>query len=333
MDKLKNKQTVKELWVENARLKEENLRLRKLLGIESEFPKCNEEIVYPARTSSVQSAYTREQKIQIFRNLFRGREDVYAVRWIGKGGKSGYSPACANEWNKELCVKPKLKCSECNNKNYLPLTDKVIYNHLTGKQTIGIYPLLKDETCYFLAVDFDKTLWETDAETFISICREMNIPASVERSRSGNGAHVWIFFDEKIPASLARKVGTVLITKALDTRYQIGFESYDRFFPNQDTLPKGGLGNLIALPLQHAPREKGNSVFIDSNFKPYTDQWEYLANIKKMSSEQVKEIIRRESKNGDPIPIKTVSDSELQDDPWTLPPSGRVKEEKLDIQF
>lgn len=329
----KSQDEIKEILADYERLKEENIRLKKLLerpleqGRKQDF---KTKTTY-SKISEPQSVYSGDEKIQIFRNLFHGREDVYAVRWTGKTGKSGYSPACANEWNKEFCVKPKMKCSECSNKKYLPLTDSVLYNHLAGKQTIGIYPLLPDETCYFLAVDFDKTTWKNDVEIFMTVCKETDIPAVMERSRSGNGAHVWIFFEDKIPAAIARKLGTVILTKALEKRYQIGFDSYDRFFPNQDTLSKGGFGNLIALPLQHAPREKGNSVFIDSDFEPYRDQWKYLSDIKKMSFEQVNEIIKRELKDGNLIGIRTVSDSEKQDDPWTMPPSGRLKEDRLNI--
>src|SRR4030042_3281598 len=327
----KSQDEIKEILADYERLKEENIRLKKLLGrpLEPGLKQDFQKKTTRSKISEPQSVYSGDEKIQIFRNLFRGREEVYAVRWIGKTGRSGYSPACANEWNKEFCVKPKLRCSECSNKKYLPLTDTVLYNHLSGNQTIGIYPLLPDETCYFLAVDFDKTTWKNDVEMFITVCKEMDIPAVMERSRSGNGAHVWIFFEDKIPATIARKLGTIILTKALEKRYQIGFDSYDRFFPSQDTLPKGGFGNLIALPLQHTPREKGNSVFIDSNFEPYQDQWEYISKIKKIPFEQADEIVKRELKDGSLIGIRVVSDSEKQDDPWTMPPSGRLKENRI----
>ena len=329
----KSQDEIKEILADYERLKEENIRLKKLLGrpLEPGLKQDFQKKTTRSKISEPQSVYSGDEKIQIFRNLFRGREEVYAVRWIGKTGRSGYSPACANEWNKEFCVKPKLRCSECSNKKYLPLTDTVLYNHLSGKQTIGIYPLLPDETCYFLAVDFDKTTWKNDVEMFMTVCKEMDIPAVMERSRSGNGAHVWIFFEDKIPATIARKLGTIILTKALEKRYQIGFDSYDRFFPSQDTLPKGGFGNLIALPLQHTPREKGNSVFIDSNFEPYQDQWEYISKIKKIPFEQADEIVKRELKDGSLIGIRVVSDSEKQDDPWTMPPSGRLKEDRLNV--
>ena len=139
--------------------------------------------------------------------------------------------------------------------------------------TIGVYPLLVDETCWFLAADFDKDTWMEDVTAFLETCQTHNVPAVLERSRSGNGGHVWIFFSELIPASLARRLGSYLLTRTMENRPEIGLDSYDRFFPNQDTMPKGGFGNLIALPLQKKPRESDNSVFVDENFEPYPDQW------------------------------------------------------------
>jgi hypothetical protein len=148
------------------------------------------------------------------------------------------------------------------------LTNEVIKNHLTGKQTIGIYTLLLDETCWFLAVDFDKKSWMADAAAFIARCRRFQIHASVERSRSGNGAHVWMFFDRAAPASAARRLGCALLTRTMEKRHEVGLDSYDRLFPSQDTMPKGGFGNLIALPLQKLPRDQGNTVFLDELFQP-----------------------------------------------------------------
>ena len=240
-----------------------------------------------------------QQRIKIFKELFNGRTDVFAVRWESKNGKSGYSPACENEWHPTLCQKPAIKCANCQNRKLLPLTDQVIYDHLSGKRTIGLYPLLQDETSWFLAVDFDKKSWQKDVQAFFSTCKELNVPASIERSRSGNGCHVWIFFDQALPASLVRKLGNVLLSNTIAKRYEIGMDSYDRFFPNQDTLPKGGFGNLIALPLQRGPRKNGNSVFVGKNFTPYPDQWLYLNHVIKMKLEDVYEIIKTYHKNND----------------------------------
>jgi hypothetical protein len=206
-----------------------------------------------------------DQKVDLFRSLFRGREDVYAVRWEGKNGRTGYSPAGTREWKQPAFTKAGKKKPFRLTKPF-PLSDEVVRDHLLGKQTIGIYPLLQDDTCWFVAVDFDKRSWEGDACAFFETCRETGVPASLERSRSGNGGHVWIFFAEPVQAALARKLASAILTRTMERRYALGLDSYDRLFPSQDTMPKGGFGNLIALPLQHDPREKGNSVFVDDNF-------------------------------------------------------------------
>ncbi|WP_338055994.1 TOTE conflict system archaeo-eukaryotic primase domain-containing protein [Thermanaerosceptrum fracticalcis] len=204
-----------------------------------------------------------------------------------KEGKSGYSPVCLNEWARGICNKPKIKCSECGNRNYAVLDFAAIDKHLRGKDVFGVYPMLPDETCYFLAIDFDDEGWEKDISVLRDICAGKNIPFAVERSRSGNGAHVWFFFDDKVSAVSARKFGTALLTHAMAKRHEIKFTSYDRLFPNQDTLPKGGLGNLIALPLQLNARRNNNSVFIDEKFQPYDDQWSFLSSIRKLSESEI----------------------------------------------
>ena len=163
------------------------------------------------------------------------------------------------------------------------MSDDAVEGHLRGRHTIGVYPMLPDDTCRFLAADFDKATWQRDAEAFLEACRSKGVPAALERSRSGNGGHVWIFFTEPIPASLARRVGALLLTEAMEHCPDIGFESYDRFFPSQDTMPAGGFGNLIALPLQHGPRERGNSVFLDEHFEPWADQWAFLSGLGRLS--------------------------------------------------
>jgi hypothetical protein len=209
-----------------------------------------------------------EEKIHLFRSLFRGRSDVYPRRFESrKTGRAGYAPACANEWVRGICEKPRIKCADCPNRRFLPVTDEVIRWHLSGRDAegqpfvAGVYPLLLDETCFFLAIDFDKDGWQEDAVAFMSTCRRLNLPVALERSRSGRGAHVWLFFEEAVPAALARRVGSHLLTEAMESRPDIGLDSYDRLFPNQDTLPQGGFGNLIALPLQKRSRDQGNSVF------------------------------------------------------------------------
>nr|WP_313770660.1 DEAD/DEAH box helicase family protein [Bacillus sp. S/N-304-OC-R1] len=188
---------------------------------------------------------------------------------------------------KANCRKPEVKCNSCQHRTLLSLTDHVLFEHLSGRKTIGIYPLLKDETCTFLALDFDKKHWQEDVSVFIQSCQAFNIPVHIERSRSGNGGHVWIFFSESISASLARRFGEALLLKALENRHEIGMDSFDRMFPNQDTLPKGGIGNLIALPLQLESKKAGNSVFVDKNFIAYQDQWMYLSSIRKLAKKDI----------------------------------------------
>ncbi len=245
------------------------------------------------------------------------------MRWESRSGKSGYSPSCSNERNRSLCRKPYVKCAECTHRVYAPLTDQVVYNHLAGKITLGMYPLLLDETCLFLAVDFDKKSWKEDAAAFLRSSKALGVQAYLERSRSGNGGHVWVFFDVPVPAHVARRMGCAVLTHALETRHQIGFDSYDRFFPNQDTMPKGGFGNLIALPLQHQPRTKGNSVFVDETFAAYPDQWAFLSTVVKMPASTVAAIARYAADKGAVVGVRMCAVEEDQDDPWTLPPSRK----------
>lgn len=244
------------------------------------------------------------RKIDFFISLFKGREDVHAKRWESQKGNSGYSPVCLNEWVSGKCRKPKIKCSKCLNRSYSPLSRVAIDSHLRGKAVLGVYPLCQDETCSFLALDFDKEEWKKDVSAFRHVCQELNIPIAVERSRSGNGCHAWFFFDEKIPATVARKFGTALLTHAMNQRHEITFSSYDRLFPNQDTLPKGGLGNLIALPLQMGPRKHGNSVFVDENFIPYPDQWRFLSGIQKLNLKTLSKVISKLCQGNELGPLK-----------------------------
>jgi hypothetical protein len=219
----------------------------------------------------------------LFRRLFRGRTDVYPVRWQSKTtGKSGYARACANEWRAGVCEKPRIKCGDCANRLLVPLADAVIYKHLAGDHTVGVYPLLEDDSCYFLAVDFDEAEWRDDARAFMQSCGELGVPAALQISRSGQGAHAWVFFAGRVSARDARRLGTAIISHTCARTRQLRLTSYDRLFPNQDTMPKGGFGNLIALPLQKGPREQGFSVFVDAELRPYPDQWAFLASIQPM---------------------------------------------------
>ncbi|MBI9108448.1 MAG: DEAD/DEAH box helicase [Spirochaetales bacterium] len=284
------------------------------------------------------------EKIKLFRSLFRGREDVFALRFESKKtGKSGYQPACRNEWVSGVCGKPQTKCKDCSNKDYFNITDDEIKFHLTGEKAskpfiMGIYPLLTDETCWFLALDFDKEQWKFDTGAFLDTCAAENLPAYLERSRSGNGGHVWFFFNERIEASLARKVGSALITKNLDIRPEIGLDSFDRFFPNQDTIPRGGFGNLIALPLQKKAREKNHSIFIDRNFAPYPDQWAFLYNVKKIKKSLIEDFVQKAQQNGELLPVGADFSSDIAEEtPWELKRQMRYPEidetlpKKIDI--
>jgi len=206
---------------------------------------------------------SNKEKVTLFRSLFHGREDVFPRRWYNpKTGKSGYSPACANEWKYGLCEKKKasagsrrLTCSDCPNQAFLPVTNEVIAKHLRGNQIVGVYPILPNDTCWFIAADFDKKSWQEDISALAETCKTHGVLPAIERSRSGNGAHAWFFFSTPVPAITARKIACFLITETMARRHQLSMESYDRLFPNQDTMPKGGFGNLIALPLQGEARK------------------------------------------------------------------------------
>ena len=256
-----------------AKPKAENARLIALLeshGIEWR-PSAE-----PVRIEIVQTEQSQQLdtdgKLALFRSLFRGRTDVYPVRWESKAGKSGYAPACANEWKPGVCEKPRIKCGDCGNRKLLPLTDEVVYRHLAGEWVVGIYPLLSDDSCYFLAVDFDEAEWRDDSKAFVQSCHELNVPVALEISRSGQGAHGWIFFERNVPAHDARRLGAAIISHACERTRQLALSSYDRLFPNQDYMPKGGFGNLIALPLQKRARAQNNSVFVDDELLPHPDQ-------------------------------------------------------------
>jgi len=284
-------------------------------------------------SGTVDRASSSQAKIALFRSLFRGREDVYPRRFESrKTGKAGYAPACANEWVRGICEKPRIKCAECPHRRFLPVTDEVIRWHLSGSDgdgqpfVAGVYPLLQDETCFVLALDFDKAGWREDAAAFLEACRRLNVPAALERSRSGRGGHVWLFFEEAIPAALARRLGSHLLTETMEGRPDVGLDSYDRLFPNQDTLPKGGFGNLIALPLQKGPREQGNSVFLDDSLVPWADQWTFLASVRKIGRAQVEGIVQEAERRGRILGVRLPPQDDGDDEPWLAPPSRHRKE-------
>ena len=253
-----------------------------------------------------------QEKVAIFQNLFKGRDDVFAKRWYSPSSqKAGYQPVCEREWNREYCDKRK----------YLSYND--FFNHLAGKDqfgrdVIGLYPICQDNTCYFLCTDFDDKNCEhgykNDVLAFINVCNSWNVPCYIERSRSGNGAHVWIFFDKPITALKARKLGNAILTEAMNREARLSFKSYDRFFPNQDSLPEGGLGNLVALPLQGMARRKGNSVFLDNKFNAYEDQWTFLSQIHKFSETELDLLLRQHT-----VPTLGELSKSSETKPWETP--------------
>ena len=269
---------------------------------------------------------TSTEKVALFMDLFRGRSDVYPKRWVNtKKDAKGYSPACSNEWAQGLCDKRKVKCGECSNQAFIPLTEKTILDHFQGRHVIGVYPMLQDETCWFLAVDFDKGQWQEDVTAFTNTCHAKGVPHAVERSRSGNGAHVWFFFAAPVSAGVARKMGCFLITETMAGRHELPMTSYDRFFPNQDTMPRGGFGNLIALPFQDGPRQQGNSVFVDAAWSPFPDQWAHLASVRRMQPSEAEALANDAVKKGQVIGVRMGEPADDQDEvtPWTRPPSRR----------
>ena len=292
-----------------------------------EPPPPGDPVPQPTQHETEDPTERARRRIALFRSLFRGREDVFAVRWESRigDGKSGYMPAAERDWKAISRTKREdRKKVDRQTRRLLPLTDKVIEDHLWGRHTVGVYPLLPDETCWFLAVDFDKATWQQDATAYLETCQKLNVPAALERSRSGNLGHVWIFFDHAISAMTARKLGCLALTQTMERRHQVGLDSYDRFFPNQDTMPKGGLGNLIALPLQFGPRKQGKSVFVDTELRPYPDQWAFLASIPRMDVRLAEDLVRDAQRTGDLIGVRlSLTDDDDGRDPWTLPPNRK----------
>lgn len=261
-------------------------------------------------------------RIRFLLDLLHARRDVYAERFESrKTGKAGYQPVCANLWRRPLCQKPKVRCHECQHRILVPLSEEIVAQHLSGKVTLGIYPLLSAETCWFVAADFDKEGWQEDALSFVHACRNHGVEPAIERSRSGKGGHVWAFFGEEVLARTARQMAAALITEAMVSRPSMGLDSYDRLLPSQDTMPKGGFGNLIALPLQRLPAHKGNSLFVDDDLRIYPDQWAFLSSLPRVSASHVERLAGEARAGGKVVGVRPVSMIEGQDDPWTLPPS------------
>ena len=329
---------IAQLEAECRQLRKDNLTLRSQLDLVSKsdlesMPAINPVIKELSAPVHPTVELSTDAKVQLFRSLFKGREDVYSVRWDSKNGRSGYAPACDNEWLSGICDKPRIKCSDCNNRKLLSINYQAIYLHLTGKKTIGAYALLTDETCWFLAADFDGDQWQEDATAFARTAKFNGIHASLEISRSGDGAHVWIFFTQPVLAATARRLGSALITLTCDNERLLHLRSYDRLFPNQNTMPKGGFGNLIALPLQKLPRENGCSVFVDDLLKPYQDQWDYLAHVQRVDLKSAERVIQSVNMDGGVLGVKFVSIDEGIEDPWTKPPSRRLDDKPIDGPF
>ena len=299
-----------------SKLEEENRSLKFELGhetsaqppiepyMQSSIKKTT--VVHEAVEIYVDDTSSNKEKVELYLSLFRGREDVCAKRWVSnKTGNGGYSPYCLNEWISGLCGKKnRIKCSKCQNQKFIGLDENTLRKHFKGEETLGLYPVDQEDKCYLIVMDFDKDNWQEEIITVVSVCKESDISCHVERSRSGDGGHIWYFFEEKMTASKARKFALAILDIGMDKDSNISFKAYDRLIPSQDFLIKEGFGNLIALPLQKGPRENSNSVFVDEKFIMIEDQWKYLYDIKKIPEIDIDKFIALNNK-------KNISDNEL----------------------
>ena len=307
---------------ENKRLLAENARLRKEVA-ELRARVAGQETIDAPVEYSPEIPVTPEAATFFF-SLFRGRADVFSRRVVRKDGKAAYYPVCSNFWKAGLCPRVEgqsdIRCFSCPARAWEPVSKRAIMTHLQGgteqrPQVIGIYPLLEDETCRLLVFDFDDHdsetgHWREDVDALRCICAMNKVPVLVERSRSGKGAHVWMFFEENIPASIARTFGSALLIRGAKQVNQKSFASYDRMIPAQDHLPEGGLGNLIALPLQGLALKQGNSAFVNGDWTPCENQWQTLLDVKKLSRVFVEAKIKEWTEHGELGPLSRLRSGE-----------------------
>jgi hypothetical protein len=282
--------------------------------------------------SPVNQRSSPHAKIALFRSLFRGRDDVYSRHFVNrKTGKSGYQIACANLWVRGVCEKPRIRCNACPNRRCLPVTDEVIRGHLSGQDgsgsdfAVAVYPMLQDETCFFLVAEFGKAPWREDAAALMETGRLLNVSLALEQSRTGQAGRIWMFFEQAIPASLARQFGSHLLTETMERRPAIGLDSYDGLFPNQDTLPHNSCGSPVPLPLEKQARACGNSVFLDDHLKPLADQWTFLGGIRKISRAEVEDRVRDAQRRDRIVGVRFPPAEEKGVAAWAVPPSRRHK--------
>jgi superfamily II DNA or RNA helicase len=276
-----------ELRGELGRLRAENFRLSRLLDLQGQdTAPASEQLAVPMVPGLVTMASPVGEKLALYADRFRARRDVYAVHWANRrAGTDGWMPAVAGRWRKGM---------DRRSARYLPLTTEVMAAHLAGEVFVGLYPLLNDNSCWFLVADFDGGAAMLDALAYAKAARSEGVPAAVELSKSGRGAHVWVFFAAPVVASVARAMGTVLLREAMVLRGSMDLRSYDRLFPNQDVMPEGGFGNLIAAPLQRRYRDDGLTVFLDlAPLEPYADQWAFLSTLDRCSPTDVGRVARR----------------------------------------
>jgi len=272
---------VTQLRSENARL----LTLLKLTPGEARPPGPAQTALFDTTPGMVDVQSPPAVKVAFFRALFAARTDVYAVRWDNsRTGKAGWLPAVRGGWRKGV---------PAAQREYFPLTEEVLAAHLSGERTIGLYPLLDGDRCHWLAADFDGPYAMLDALAYLKAARAARVSAALEISRSGIGAHVWIFFTGPVAAVTARELGTGLLREAITLRGRMELSSYDRLFPSQDVLPTSGVGNLLAAPLQGRCRQRGATVFLDlATLEPHPDQWAYLSSLGRMTPREVERAAR-----------------------------------------